>query len=298
MKRVKTRKRNLKITNPIAMALFIAGILLLIGVIAVIITIAVGYGGDMVTRVQDELQGGLDEIDKQATATFTPVPTEAPTFTPEPIETPEVGTPAPTATPTPEPIGNIADTPAPTPDTSSPLYGVVVGLNPGRDKSSDYPEECAFNLEFCQSLKTYLEQRGATVVLARTDNDSRVKDATRGKIFQSEGCTLAVEIFCNHMGKNSKQGCYVRYGGSKEFAQELADAYKAVTGIPFQSNHSSGIYKKTEDVIHNSGKNCQCVRLVLGNWDNDKDRSIFMDASMQPKIFEAIYNVLCGRVKK
>ncbi len=294
MKRVKSRK-NLRITNPIAMALFIAGILLLIGVIAVIITLAVGYGGDVLNRVQDEIQGGLDEIDRQATATFTPVPTEAPTFTPEPIETPEVGTPAPTATPTPEPIGNIADTPAPTADTSAPLYGITIGLNPGRDKGSKLDDECAFNLEFCQKFAKYLEERGATVVLTRTDNDTKVSDSTRGKIIKSENCDLAVEIICNHMSAKS-QGCYVRYGASKEFAQQLADAYKAVTGIPFQSNHSSGIYKKTENVIHYSG--CPCVRLVLGNWENEKDRSIITNEKNQQKIFETIYTVLCGRVGK
>ena len=87
----------------------------------------------------------------------------------------------------------------------------------------------------------------------------------------------------------------MRYSGAKTFAKELAAAYQSVTNIPYQSNHSSGIYSKTEDTIKNAG--CPCVRLVLGNWENSTDRGIIEDEQMQQKIFEAIYNVLVGQLK-
>ena len=56
MKRIKTRRKNLRITNPIGFSLFIAGILLALGLIAVLITLGVGYGGDAVRYVQDQIQ--------------------------------------------------------------------------------------------------------------------------------------------------------------------------------------------------------------------------------------------------
>lgn len=292
MKRLKPRK-NIRITNPIAFSLVIAGGLLALGVIAVIITLAVGYGGDMLKQVQDSIQGTVTEINEQPT--FTPEITDAPTETPEPVETPEVGTPTPSDTPTPEPIGSLADTPEPTVDPNAPLVGYTIGLNPMRDRSAGYDEECAFNLTFCQAFASYLEARGATVVITRDSNDVTMSAKQRGQIIKRAGCDIALEIVCNHI-KNGR-GCYVRYGtkSTKSFAAELAAAYQAATGIPFQSNHSNGLYNKTEDTIANAG--CPCVRLVLGNWESASDRAIFEDEATQTKIFEALYNVLVAQLK-
>ena len=293
MKRVKSRK-NIRITNPVAFALVIAGALLALGVIAVIITLAVGYGGDMVQQVQASIQGTVEEINEQPT--FTPEPTEAPTATPEPVETPEPGTPAPTFTPTPEPIGSLADTPEPTTDVTAPLYGYTIGLNPMRDKSAGYDEECAFNLTFAQSFAEYLESKGATVVITRDSNKVTLSAKQRGQILKKGNCDIAIEIVCNHI-KSGARGSYVRYGtkDTKQFAKELITAYQAVTGIPSQSNHSDGLYYKTEDTIKNAG--CPCVRLVLGNWESKSDRAVFEDEKTQQKIFEALYKVLLGQLK-
>ena len=138
MKRVKSRK-NFRISNPIGFSLFIAGCLLALGVIAVIVTLAIGYGGDMVRQVQASIQGTVEEINDQPT--FTPEATPEATETPEPILTPEVGTPTPSDTPTPEPIGDINDTPVPTVDVTAPLYGKTIGLNPMRDSSAPHARE-------------------------------------------------------------------------------------------------------------------------------------------------------------
>lgn len=292
MKRIKTRRKNLRITNPIGFSLFIAGILLALGLIAVLITLGVGYGGDAVRYVQDQIQGTVEEINEQPT--FTPEPILEATTTPEPVQTPEVGTPAPTGTPTPKPIGDLDDTPAPTPDVNSPLYGYVIGINPMRDAGSEYKEECEFNLEFAKKIASYLENRGATVVLTRESNDITMNEKQRGQVLKRANCDIAFEIVCNHLSSKSR-GCYVRYGASGTYAKQLATAYQQVTDIPFQSNHKSGIYKKTENVIHYCG--CPCVRLILGNWDNAKDRAVIEDDAMQQKICEVIYNVILGRLK-
>ena len=293
MKRVKSRK-NIKITNPVAFALVIAGCLLLLGIVAVVITLVVGYGGDVVKQVQTSIQGTVDDINEQPT--FTPEATIAPTATPEPVETPEPGTPAPSFTPTPEPIGSLADTPEPTIDVTAPLYGYTIGINPMRDKSAGYDEECAFNLKFAQAFGEYLESKGATVKITRDSNNVTLSAKQRGQIIKKANCNIAIEIVCNH-NKSGSRGCYVRYGtkATKEYAKELAAAYQAVTGIPFQSNHSSGLYDKTEDTISNAG--CPCVRLVLGNWESKADRAVIEDEAMQKKIFEAIYKVLLGQLK-
>ena len=291
MKRVKSRK-NFRISNPIGFSLFIAGCLLALGVIAVIVTLAIGYGGDMVRQVQASIQGTVEEINDQPT--FTPEATPEATETPEPILTPEVGTPTPSDTPTPEPIGDINDTPVPTVDVTAPLYGKTIGLNPMRDSSAGYDEECAFNLEFSQKFAKYLEDRGATVVLTRDSNEGSISAKQRGLTIKRAGCDIALEIVCNHLASKSR-GCYVRYGDSKAYAKELAEAYHAVTNIPYQSNHSNGLYHKTEDTIKSAG--CPCVRLVLGNWENATDRSVFTDEQMQQEMFEAIYKGLVSRLK-
>lgn len=292
MKRVKTRK-NFRISNPIGFSLFVAGCLLALGLLATLITLGVGYGDDIVKWAQAKIQGTVDDINEQPT--FSPVPTDVPTFTPEPIETPAVGTPAPPSqTPTPEPIGSVEDTPEPTQDPSAPLYGFTIGVDPGRDSSSSYKEEVAFNLEFAQGLASYLEEHGATVVLSREDNDVRIREAARGQLFKAADCDIAIEVRCNHFDKRSS-GFHVRYNKSKTYARELADAYHEVTGIRFQSNKKNGIEQNSNSLIQSCG--CPCVRLYLGNWDNESDRATFSNEATQQKIFEAIMRVLAGQLK-
>ncbi len=295
MKRVKPRRKNLRISNPIGFSLFIAGCLLALGVIAVIITLAVGYGEDAVRYVQEQIQGTVEVINEQPT--FSIEPSKEPEVSGTPAETPKVGTPAPSDTPTPEPIGNLEDTPEPTPDVNAPLYSVTVGINPMRDagnKSKEMIEECAFNLEFSQRLAKYLEDQGATVIITRDSNEVSMSAKKRGMIIAAAQCDIALEIVCNHTGSGG--GCYVRYGSNKSYAAELAAAYQEATGIPFQSNHKSGIYQKTEDTIKYS--KCPCVRLVLCNWSSSSQREIVEDEIVQQKIFKAIASVLSAQVKK
>lgn len=295
MKRVKTRRKNLRISNPIGFSLFIAGCLLALGIIAVVITLVVGYGEDAVRYVQEQIQGTVEVINDQPT--FTPEPSETPEASETPIETPKVGTPAPTETPTPAPIGNLSDTPEPTPDVNAPLYAVTVGINPMRDAGNsgkEMIEECAFNLEFAQRLGKYLESQGATVIITRDSNEVAMSAKKRGMIIADAKCDIALEIVCNHT--SSGGGCYVRYGNSKSYAAELAAAYQEATGIPFQSNHKSGLYQKTEDTIKYS--KCPCVRLVLCNWSSSSQREIVEDETVQMKIFKAIASVMSAQVKK
>ena len=164
-----------------------------------------------------------------------------------------------------------------------------------RDKGAGYDDECAFNLEFAQKFAEYLEGKGAKVVLTRESNTVTISAKQRGLTIKRAKADIAVELVCNHI-KSGASGCYVRYGtkATKAFAQELATAYQATTGIKFQNNHSSGIYDKTEDTIANAG--CPCVRLVLGNWESKSDRAIIEDEAMQQKIFEAIAKVLINQL--
>ena len=122
MKRVKPRRKNLRISNPIGFSLFIAGCLLALRVIAVIITLAVGYGEDAVRYVQEQIQGTVEVINEQPT--FSIEPSKEPEVSGTPAETPKVGTPAPSDTPTPEPIGNLEDTPEPTPEHTHVWYDI------------------------------------------------------------------------------------------------------------------------------------------------------------------------------
>ena len=139
MKRIKTRRKHFRITNPLGFSLFCAIIVLAIGLVVGIVCLAVGYGEDAVKWAKAQLNG------TKVVAEITQAPTQAPTATAVPtdsaVETPDIGTPVP-ETPTPQPIeiGTPApvETTSPNEDPSAPLYGFTIGLDPARDGESKY----------------------------------------------------------------------------------------------------------------------------------------------------------------
>ena len=298
MKRIKKRRKHFRISNPLGFSLFCAICVLAVGLVVGIICLAVGYGQEAIGFIKAQLNG------TQAVAQATDAPTEAPTFTPVPTEslteTPDIGTPVP-ETPTPKPLNTPAPVEAtptadPKEDPNAPLYGFTIGIDPTRDGDSKYKEECAYNLEFAQQLKAYLESKGATVVLTREDNKKDVGNSTRAKIIKKAKCDIAIRLMCNHISSKSS-GCFVQYlKKNKSYAKALINAYSEATGIKKQSGKSGGLDNKSDTVASDCG--CPCVTLVMGNWDNKSERANLQDDAFRETMIKAIYETMLGRLKK
>ena len=298
MKRIKTRRKHFRITNPLGFSLFCAICILAVGLVVGIVCLAVGYGEDAVKFLKAQLNG------TKATVSVTESPTPAALESLAPstntgAETPDLGTPVP-ETPTPEPI-NIS-TPAPSDpngpnlDPSAPLHGFTIGLDPARDGESKYKKECAYNLEFAQQLASYLESKGATVVLTRTDNSKSVGNSKRASTIKSNNCDIALRLICNHISSKST-GCYVSASKkNKSYGAALIDAYASATGIRKQAGKKNGLDTDSDAVSSNCG--CPCVLLVMGNWENKNDRASLEDDAFREKMIAAIYETLLGQLKK
>jgi N-acetylmuramoyl-L-alanine amidase len=303
MKRIKTRRKHFRITNPLGFSLFCASIILAVALIAGIVALAVGgYFGDAMKCIKSKLNGD----DRIAPTQTVAESSESPSVSPEPsetpgaaaVETPETGTPVPD-TPTPPPISTETEDPGttskPSADPNAPLYGVTIGIDPVRDGGSSYKAEGEYNLAFAQQLADYLESKGATVVLTREDNKKSVSNTTRAKTIRNAGCDIALRIMCNEIASKSS-GCYVMaLKKNKDYGQSLIDAYSASTGIRIQAGKGKGVQVKSDEVSNNCG--CPCVWLVMGNWKNKGDRAILEDDAYRSRMIQTIYETILDQVK-
>ena len=291
MKQIKKRRRILRIGNPIGFSLFCLVCLALLAGLYLGIAWAIKNGPRVVKAMRTAVQ---EEV--MATATVEPSlePKDEllPTPTPAAKETPALGTPD-YSTPSPEPTAYASAGPAQTPAPS--LEGQIIGVDAARDDSYKNKEEADYNLELAYRLKRHLENRGATVVLSRTgETEGKLESKDRGIIFKKANCTYAVRLMCNHI--NAKTSACFAFGSkeNKAFAQKMIDTYVAATGMKKQSGKKNGVEVKSEDVTPNCG--CPCVTMVLGNWDNDKDRSNLQDDAFMDTICEAICDGLIAHI--
>ena len=302
MKRIKTRRKHFRITNPLGFSLFCAMIILVIGlIVGTVFLIRGGYIADLLNCVKSEMNGERSTPTQIAEASETPAVSEVPSETPAntAAETPETGTPTPDV-PTLPPLEPETPSPddksEPTKDPNAPLAGFTVGLDPTRDGGSKYKSEGEFNLEFARSLAEYLESKGATVVITREDNKKEVSNSKRAKIIKNGDCDIALRLMCNHISSKSA-GCYVQTPKkNKAYGQDLIDRYSELTGIKKQAGKTGGIETKSDAVASACG--CPCVLLVMGNWDNKTERATIQDEATQQKMIEAIYEAILNQLKK
>ena len=295
MKQIKKRRRILRLGNPIGFSLFCLVCLALIAGVYLGISWAIKNGPGVVKAMRTAVQ---EEV--MATATVEPsrepkdelLPT--PTPTPEVKETPALGTPD-ASTPSPEPSAYVSAGPAG--DIGAALYGQIIGIDPSRDSKSKYTSEAAYNLQLATHLKRYLESQGATVVLSRDEETKGgLTNEERGRIFKNANCTYVIRLMCNHI--NSKtSACYLQTSKtSKEFGQNIIDAYTVATGMRKQrgGKKKDGVEIKTDSVASECG--CPCVLLILGNWDNSKDKRNLQDEVFMDRICEGIFNGLVATI--
>ena len=303
MKRIKTRKKHFRISNPLGFSLFCAMVILVIGlIVGAVFLIRGGYVRQWLGCVKSELINDGTPTPTDPVAEATQEATEAPSApTADPgTETPGIGTPVP-ETPTPPPI--TPDTPdpdssaGPTRDPNAPLAGYTIGIDPTRDGGSKYKAEGEYNLAFAEKLGAFLESKGADVVITRDNNKKSFSNTTRAKTIKNGGCDIAIRLMCNEAG-SSTHGCYVQATKkNRDFGQILIDAYSSGTGMKIQSGKGKGVDKiSSDDVASKCG--CPCVRLILGNWKNKSDRSDLEDDAFRDKMMQAIYEGILKQLGK
>lgn len=332
MKRIKNRKKHFRINNPLGFSLFCATIILILGLIGgLVYFFTSGAFHETLACFQQKMNSEQKsapnalptEAEKNGEATpnatdpNTADPsagnTESPTPGAEPadktaepgtpqVETPQPGTPQPEIE-TPPPIvpdtagpGEAEETPEPTPDADGPLAGFTIGIDPRRDKGSDYKKECAYNLEFAQKLAEYLESKGAKVVLTRDSNDSKISSSSRAKTLKNAKCDIAIGLMCNEVdSKNS--GCYTQSVKKyTKYAKALSKAYSDETGIKFGKKNGWQSWGENDQVGSKTG--CPYALLILGNWKNKNERANLQDEAFQEKMIEAIYQTLLSQLNK
>lgn len=289
MKQIKHRRRRLRIGNPVGFSLFCLGVIALVVLLYAGIAWVVKNGPTVVDAVKGAVQG---EVNASADPSDSALPALVDEYSPSPTpqgETPQVGTPdtAP-ETPSAEPTQLV--TAPPQEDTSAPLYGRIVGLDPCRDGSSNYPEEAVYNLEFVLKLKDYLEEQGATVILGRTDSTGTYENVDRAKTFKNAECEVVIRIMANHITSKTS-AAYVRGTQKNEdFCRAVLDGYIEATGMSRQTGDGkkNGYQVKSDDVCKKCG--CPCAVLIVGNWDNSTDYENLQSSDFQRKMMEGIYN--------
>ncbi len=294
MKRIKKRRRRLRINNPVGFSLFAILCLVLLAVLVLGIMAAIKYGPGACTAVT--------EYFKDANATASPTPTASPSPTPTTVpeseqpNTPVVGedtTPSPDTSVTPA-VTDGTPTPS-TPDPNAPLYGITIALDPFRDSGSSYKAEAAYNLEFAQKLKSYLEQRGATIILTREDSDHSYSDTTRVKTINGNECSIAIRLMCNHLSSKGTVGCYIQsLSKNEDMARTIINAYVTSTGL--ETRKAEGFEAKSTTFLKKT--DCPSVNIILGHWSNKAELEKLEDEAFQQLMIEGIYNGLIEYFKK
>ncbi len=297
MKQIKKRRRILRIGNPIGFSLFCLVCLALLAGLYLGISWAIKNGPGVVKAMRTAVQ---EEV--LTTPTIEPsrepkeelLPTATPTFTPTPEvkETPRLGTPV-ANTPTPEPTAFV--TAGPAGNVGAALYGQIIGIDPARDGKSKFSSEAAYNVVLANHVKRYLESQGATVVLSRTEETKgALPNEERGRIFKAANCTYVVRLMCNHINAKTS-ACYVQVSkDNSAFGKNMIDAYTVATGMKKQNGKKNGLEIKSDSVASDCG--CPCVLLILGNWDNSKDKDNLQDEVFMDRISEGIFNGLMAQI--
>ena len=116
--------------------------------------------------------------------------------------------------------------------------------------------EYVINLEIGLKLRDALEALGATVVMSRVDNSSRISNRERALMANEAGCVLTFNIHCNGSDNTSVSGVelYVRGAGDNTaeyeqrsktdlaLGQKLLDRIIAATGAKKRSVNKSDSY--------------------------------------------------------
>ena len=280
----------MRVNSPVGASLLCITALLILAILYVGIAWVVRNAPTLVEGVKEAMLAD----------TPAPLPTLEPTSTPvavtmEPALTPALGTPEPAETEAPtDPDNPGGTTPSPV-DPDAPLYGVTIGIDPMRDKSSKYKAEADYNLAFANKLAAYLTARGATVVLTRDSSNKTYSDGTRAKVIRDAKCDLAIRLLCNHITNTKTDGTYVQtLKKHQKFAQFVIDEYAKATGM--DKRKDKGVEIKDVGFLDSVG--CPAVQLIMGHWTNSAELKRLRDDAFQEKMMEGIYNAILKQISQ
>lgn len=156
--------------------------------------------------------------------------------------------------------------------------------------------EYAVNLEIALKLRDALEAKGATVIMSRTDNSSRISNMDRAIMANDNNCSVTFNIHCNGSDNQSVSGIelFVRGSGdnTSEYAArskndynlglKLLDKLSAFTGARKRNVNRSDSYTGINWRDHTT------FIIECGFMSNPEEDSNLSDPDYQDKIVKAI----------
>lgn len=209
-----------------------------------------------------------------------------------------------------------ADAPGPA-SSGQPLYGVIIGLDPGHQAKEDNGlepvapgskemkpkvssgtqgvksrvEEHVVNLNVALKLRDMLKAAGATVVMTRTTANVDISNKERAQLFNEKKVDLGIRIHCNGIDDESVHGAFMLIPKSNPFeaeckkaAQLIIDSYTKETGIK---------ELETEVRSDQTGFNwCDrpIVNIEMGHMSNPAEDMKITDEDFQTTMAQGIYN--------
>lgn len=151
-------------------------------------------------------------------------------------------------------------------------------------------EEATIALKYGLMLKEIFKAKGHEVFMTRDDAEDHAPVSMRAKNAKNAGCGVLISIHLNDFDDDSANGQEVLYRDSddEQFAQELQDALRAITGFK-----DRGV-KKREDlaVLKFEGPS---ALVELGFIANDGNRETLLNPQKRSAICEAITAVTIAR---
>lgn len=223
-----------------------------------------------------------------------------------------------------EPLQNKA--PKPLPRFEMPLYGIVIGVDPGHQKHSNKNKEPVapgssvmkkkvssgtrgvvtgiyeyrVNLAVGLLLKEMLVEAGATVVMTHTKADVNISNVERAQIFNKNRVDLGVRLHCNGNIDQSVRGAFMLVPMSKEYpyyddcvlaAEAILNAYGLEAGIDV----SKGITYRSDQTGFNWCTR-PIVNIEMGHMTNPEEDRLLTDPDFQIIMAKGIFNGIMAYV--
>jgi len=229
-------------------------------------------------------------------------------------------TPSQTKAPVQAQMSPQSDVPQGIPESDKPLFGLVIGLDPGHQKHSNKKlepvapgssvmkkkvssgtrgvatgiYEYRVNLAVGLFLKDMLEEAGATVIMTHVKADVNISNVERAELFNENKVDLGVRLHCNGSMDRSVRGAFMLVPKSKDHpyyddcvlaAKTILTAYGSETGLDV----SKGITYRSDQTGFNWCTQ-PITNIEMGHMTNPEEDRRLTDADFQRKMAQGIFN--------
>ncbi|MGI6174297.1 MAG: N-acetylmuramoyl-L-alanine amidase family protein [Christensenellales bacterium] len=168
---------------------------------------------------------------------------------------------------------------------------VAAGTRGVKSKVAEY----IVNLDVSLKLQEALEKEGATVIMARTENDVDISNIERAQMMNEGGAQLFLRLHCNGVNSKSKNGIglYVRKTGGK-----VADEAYAAAEIILECMVSStgaredGLFRRDTYSGLNWAK-MPSILVEMGYMTNPEEDLKLNDPEYQNKLVQGMVEGVC-----